>query len=93
MAFSPAIRLLARSVLRHPSMKNTDDTADGPIFTFNHRPMPARHDDPARRRLGVLERRCKDEARWADADLLGWLADDLDRLPAPWGRVVRLLLA
>jgi hypothetical protein len=30
--------------------------------------------------------------RWADADLVGWLIDDLDRLPAPWGRVVRVLV-
>ena len=74
-------------------MNTTDDTADGPLFTLNGIPVPARHDDPARRRLEVLERRYRDEGRWADANLVGWLADDLHRIPAPWGRVVRLLLS
>jgi hypothetical protein len=49
--------------------------------------------DPARAALATLQSRLLDEGRWGDADLVGWLIDDLDRLPPPWGRVVRVLLS
>ena len=68
-----------------------DDTAGPPLLHFDNIPGPARADDPARRALLELQQYLLDAGRWADADLVGWLFDDLDRLPAPWGRVVRLI--
>ncbi len=73
---------------------SNNDTAGPPLITFNNaRPVPARADDPARAALLELEQRLRDEGRWADADLVAWIGDDLDRLPQPFGRVIRLLLS
>ena len=68
-----------------------DDTAGPPLLHIDGIPIPAAADEPTRRALLELQQRLLDAGRWADADLVGWLIDDLDRLPPPWGRVVRLL--
>jgi hypothetical protein len=68
------------------------DTAGQPLFHLLGTPVAAGADDPARLRLTALQSALMDEQQWADADLVGWLVDDLDRLPQPWGRVVRLLV-
>ena len=73
-------------------MTNHDDTAGLPLLHLNGIPLPVRADDPAREALGALHGLLMDLGKFGDADLVGWLHDDLDRLPAPWGRVVRLLV-
>ena len=69
-----------------------DDTAGPVLLHIDNIPIPVRAADPTRWALLELQQRLLDAGRWADADLVGWLADDLDRLPVPWGRAVRLLL-
>ncbi len=75
-------------------MNDTDDTAasTSPLFHLDGIAVPVRAGDPDRRRLRLMQRALLDQGRWQDADLLGFLTDDLDHLPQPWARVVRLLL-
>ena len=73
-------------------MTNHDDTAGLPLLHLDNIPLPVRADDPVRAALKALQSRLMDLGEFGDADLVGWLLDDLDRLPAPWGRVVRLLV-
>ena len=72
-------------------MNHYDDTAGLPLTTYEHRPVPARAHDPVRLRLEALESALKAQGQWSEADLVGWLVDDLDSLPAPWARIVRVL--
>ena len=83
--------LLAWYVRCTGSMTNYD-TASRPLFYLDGIPVPTRTDDPARAALIDIQRALLDDGRWADADLVGWLLDDLDWLPLPWAQVVRLLL-
>ena len=73
-------------------MTKHDDTAGQPLLHLDAIAVAAQAEDPARVALAALQSRLLDEGRWGDADLVGWLLDDLDRLPPPWGRVVRLLV-
>jgi len=73
-------------------MTETDDTAGHPLHHIDGIPVPARVTDPGLRRLHAHREARLGERRWSDADLVGWLIDDLDRLSPPWGRVVRLLV-
>ena len=83
---------LAWSVLTHGSMKKTYDTAGLPFLHLDGIAVPAVPGEPVRVKLHALQRARLDAGRWAEADLLGWLIDDLDRLPAPWPGVMRALL-
>jgi hypothetical protein len=70
-------------------MPHYDDTSPGPIYAFNlTRPLP----DDVPTRLRLLARQLRDQGRERDFALIAGIADIYGDLPAPWPKVLKLLV-